>query len=544
MSNLVSSKVKQGITKQFIKVLEDRNYPYTESAVNKIIETFLQSKASLIKLLSKHPNWNSEKLLIQFDEDYSREFNRTAIIKFVDWLAEAIRRSNKYYTGVDRQVDYFIRYEINSQFFNPDMKEAIDKLNYYNENFKLRTNMKSSKAILKICKEMEYDKLPALGELYNSTKERPRYNDFNYQYAMLCDNINPIKVRRHTCISLNPVDFLLMSHGTSWKSCHYIDYFNEDPGCYSSGTISYLLDECSFLFYTVDASFDGKDIELEKKVQRQVFGYRDEVFVQSRLYPQSMDTGAEAVYTDIRNVVQKVIADCLEVPNLWTRSTSTSDLDDIVEHGENATCYPDWDSYESRELCSISRIKGTTKFPKIILGAQPICISCGYRHSEDGNINCCGSGYTCDKCGDRIYNEEDTYDVNGGTYCRDCIIICEDCGEYELAEDALEVWGWSRWDRGRASKFVCSCCAEEYRKCDCCGNYWHETDMVETVEGNWYCEECDDHYAQCDECGDYYSIDNTIYDDEDDMRYCRDCFRDKIEEKEEELERMKRLLND
>ena len=91
MSNLVSSKVKQGITKQFIKVLEDRSYPYTESAVNKIIETFLKSKDSLIKLLSKHPNWNSEKLLIQFDEDYSRQFNRTAIINFVDWLEAAIR---------------------------------------------------------------------------------------------------------------------------------------------------------------------------------------------------------------------------------------------------------------------------------------------------------------------------------------------------------------------------------------------------------------------------------------------------------------------
>lgn len=541
MSNLVSSKVKQDITKQFIKVLEDRNYPYTESAVNKIIETFLESKASLIKLLSKHPNWNSEKLLIQFDEDYSREFNRVAIVDFVNWLGTAIQKAGKYYAEVDRQVDWFIRYEINDQFFDPSMKDAITKLNFYNGNFKLRTNMKSSKAILKICKEMGYDKLPPLGELYNSTKERPRYNDFNYQYAVLCDNINPIKVRRHTCISLNPVDFLLMSNGTSWHSCHYIDYFNEDPGCHSSGTISYLLDECSFLFYTVDASFDGKDIELERKVQRQIFGYRDEVFVQSRLYPQSMDTGAEAVYTDIRNVVQKVIADCLEVPNLWTRSTS--DVNNVVEHGEDATCYPDWNVSGSRDLCSISRIKGTTKFPKIILGAQPICISCGYRHSEDGNINCCDSGYTCDKCGDRICDEEGIYRVNGGTYCRDCIIICEDCDEYELAEDSLEVWGWN--GRGRkVSKFVCSSCAEDYHQCSCCGNYWHCDDMVETEEGEWYCDECNDSYTECEECGAYHSIDNIIYDDEDEVYYCRECFRDKIEEKEEELERMKRLLND
>lgn len=527
----VSESVKENIVKNFIKVLEEREYPYTEMAVRKIIDTAIASKASLLDILSKHPNWREDKLIIRFEEDYSREFNIAAMYEFANWIIRAIRRTGRMTSNLDDRVIAFIKYSITNQFFDVGMKQDIDSLNALNDNFKLRTNMKASKAILKLCKVMGYDTLPHAGELHSSTKDRPKYDDFNYEYAKLCDNINPIKTKRHTCISLNPLDFLLMSHGSSWHSCHDIDYFNDDPGCYSSGTISYLLDECSFIFYTVDAGFNGNDIEFEPKIQRQVFGYKDEVFIQSRLYPQSMDCGAESVYTDIREVVQKVIADCLDKPNLWVKNTT--DVNTVVTRGADATCYPDWKpGCPGSSHCNLSVIKGVTKFPKIVLGARPICIECGMRHSVTGNINCCSSNcYNCENCGCNIEEDEVRW-VGDYAYCEDCVTWCEDCEEYELNDDIVRINYIGSW--GSDHRYVCSCCAENYWCCDNCGEYWDDDDLVHTEEGNHYCPDCNDSYGYCENCCCHYDSDSMVFDDVDGCYYCDECYDKIVSDRENE----------
>ena len=528
----VSATVRKDIANQMDWVLEDRNYPYSNKVVADIVNNSIDKKSNLIDMFSKHSNWNPDKLMIQFDEDYSREFNRNALYRFCNWIEKAIAQEDRQLTELERYVIYFIQ-DIKEQFFNETMNDDIARLNSRNDNFKLRNNMKSSKAILKLCKEMGWDKLSHTGELYSSTPERPKYDSFDYEYAMLCDNINPIKTTRHTCLSLNPVDFLLMSNGTSWESCHYIDYYDSDPGCYSSGTISYMLDECSFIFYTVDADFCGEDIELEEKLQRQVFGYKDEVFIQSRLYPQSMDCGAEAIYTDIRNIVQKVISDCLEKPNLWTKTTS--DVNDIVEQGYGATCYPDWrPGCPGSTHCSISKLKGTTNLPKIILGAKPICIECGGTHHVENSITCCSrsGGYYCAKC-DSWIDEDDVYWVHDEAYCGDCTVYCEDCGDYEVYDDATQVYYYNRYGN-KCSKWVCTDCLESYSHCDCCDEYWHDDDIIRTEEGNYYCPECNDSYGICEECDEYHDLDELTYDEVTEKYYCQDCYEKLIEEREEE----------
>ena len=529
----VSNEVRENLVEQVERVLNERNYPYNHRVIKDIVNNAIEAKSSLIDLLSKHPKWNPEKLMIQFDEDYSREFNRRAIWNFTRWLEIAIHNEKGCIPELDRNVLTFID-TIKEQFFSPEMDRDINWINEENDNFKLRNNMKSSKAIMKLCVEMGFDKLPPTGELPNSTPERPKYDSFNYRYAMLCDNINPIKTTRHTCLSLNPVDFLLMSYGTSWQSCHYIDYFDDDPGCYSSGTISYMLDECSFIFYTVDASFDGKDIELEPKIQRQVFGYNDEVFVQSRLYPQSMDEGAEAIYTDIRNVVQKVIADCLEKPNLWKKTTS--DVLDYVEKGDDATCYPDWEpGCPGSSHCSISKLKGSNKFPKIILGKAPICIECGYEHDTDKSITCCSTpgGERCVRCGD-IISRNDVRWIDDDPYCSECTYCCEDCEEYIAVGDEYEV---KYYLGGRVyTKYICGDCKRDYSRCDCCGAYWHDDDMATTEEGGWYCPNCEDSWNYCGKCEECHDVDYMTWDDEDGCYYCNDCYNEIMNDRNEEDE--------
>ena len=530
----VSNEVKETIVKDMCEELGDRNYPYSYDAIKKIVNKSIEVKSSLIDLLSRHPNWIPDKLMIQFDSDYNRQFSTDALYHFGRWIERAIRKERDL-NNLDYDVLHFIQNKIVGQFFNETMDYDINQLNEENTNFKLRNNMKASKAILKLCKEMGYDKLPHLGELWNSTPERIKYDDFNYEYALLCDNINPIKTTRHTCISLNPIDYLLMSNGDSWQSCHDIGDFEDEPGCYSSGTISYMLDECSFIFYTVDKDYDGKHIELEEKVQRQVFGYKDEVFIQSRLYPQSMDYGAEAIYTDIRNIVQKVIADCLEKPNFWSKTTS--DVNDIVVKGVGATCYPDWyRDNPGAKHCSISRIKGTTNHPLIVLGAKPICIECGGTHDVNDNINCCSSrnGHYCEGCGDWV-DEDDEYWVGDYAYCRDCVTYCEDCGDYEVNDYVVEINYIDGWGH-HSTKYVCESCANDYYRCECCGELWDCDNMTITTEDNWYCPDCDDNWFICDNCGDIHDSNYMNYDDQTGNNYCNDCYEDILEEREEKEE--------
>lgn len=492
MENL--KEIKNAIVDEMATVLYDRGYDYYSDYLRKIVSECLIQKNNLIELFSKHPNWNSEKLMIQFDTDIERKIDYGAIRRFANWLYNVAHIEFKYFLRYQEQSReyqiYNFIYNIEKQFFDTSMENEINEMNQLNPNFKLRTNMKTSKAIGKICREEGWDKLEG----------------YNQQYAILCDAISPLKIRRHTCISLNPIDFLLMSNGNSWSSCHYIGDDDDEAGCYSSGTISYMLDEHSFLFYTVDASYNGSDIELEPKIQRQVFGYNDEVLAQLRLYPQSNDSGAEQVYTDIREIVQKVVADCLGKPNLWIRS---KDAEEVCKKGSGATCFADWRSCNpGGEHCSISTHKEREKGKegrRIIFGAQPICIECGERHSYANNISCCNNCEYCEICGDRIHRDNVCW---GGRYGD--IPYCSDC---------------STW-------------------CDVCETY-HPNDCVQEIDGRYVCDDClEEHYDTCKRCGSLHDIDDMYYDRETGEYYCEECYDKLIEErrsKEKENDEVKTI---
>ena len=518
------TEIKKAIVNEMLTELEGRNYTKNCYAIEKIIERNFEAKKDLAELLSKHPNWIPEKRMIQFDIDIEREIDIYGVQRFADWL---------YYKAKQNCNDesklwklYRFIYNTKTQFFNQEenSKTKLDEINALNENYKLRTNMKCSKAIGKICREEGWDKLEG----------------FNQRYASFCDCLNPLKITRHTLISINPLDYLLMSHGNSWSSCHDIgeyDYEDDDRyGCYSSGTISYMLDNHSFIFYTVDASYNGDKIELEPKIQRQVFGYNDEVLVQLRLYPQSNDSGAKLVYDNIRAIVQKIIADCLGKPNMWIKSTS--DVEDVVSDGDGATCYPDWeDGNPGSAHCSVSTLKDRADGKEnrsIVFGAKPICIGCGYAHDLDGCIMCdeCQDEYeeddddyvACECCGDSI-DRDYAHWVNGNPYCDDCVTQCDDCGSYCLNSDISYIDGHD----------VCPDCIAngDYYLCEHCGDLQHISEMIETKDDHKYCDYCaDDFVFECEECEDKYTKESLHYDEDTDCLYCDECYEKLLKNRE------------
>lgn len=539
----VSSNIMENIKDEFRRELDNRGYRYSSSAINVIFSEWYSQKRGLLSMLSKHPNWNPKRLMIHFDADYSRRLDTRTTRDFFYWIdrnydntaldAETAKVWHKCYEFMwdycttetylpeikdrtDSRYDENGRYE--SYTYNP-----LDELNTLLPELHARVGQKNTKIVGKICSHFGVDKIKKYGTTINhetgEVQENVLIDSYDRQFAKFCDALSPIKVTRHTCISLNPVDYLLMSNGNSWRSCHYIGDYASDAGCYSSGTISYMLDQHSIIFYTVDAGFDGVCIESEPKISRQVFGYNDFQLLQSRLYPQNNDTGANDTYTDIRNIMQKVVADCLAVPNRWIKKSVHN-----VVHGGGATCYPDWDCQSN--LCSTSILRGKENddLEPIILGAAPICIECGYTHNCEENINCCDSNkYTCECCGNRI-DEDEVCWIGDYPYCNDCVTYCERCGEYELNDDATWIPSEDR--------YVCRSCLEYYYVyCEDCDEYVSSENVTYIDEYDRYvCDDClNRYYSECKKCG------NWVYNDDlSEDGLCENCEMENEEEDDNE----------
>lgn len=539
----VNDKIMQEIKHEFIAELENRDYSYSVEAIDTILNEWFERKQMLLSLLSKHPNWNADRLMIHFDADFSRKLNTNATYDFFEWVREkgnTLLMDESMARKFEICMTFMWRYCQTSTYledaclneyrsgYDDGMwcSKEIDALNELNElipELHARVGQKNTKIVGKICSHFNIDKGKVYGEKYNyatgEIEENVLIDSYDKQFAKYCDAISPIKITRHTCVSLNPIDYLLMSNGNSWRSCHYIGDYANDSGCYSSGTISYMLDENSIIFYTVDANFDGEYIEREPKIQRQVFGYNDFQLMQSRLYPQNNDCGASDLYTDIRNIMQKVIADCLKEPNRWVKKKVRN-----VRHGSDATCYADWESQGS--LCSTSVLRGreSDSLTPITLGAAPICIECGFTHSFTENINECSSGCHCENCGDTISNGDSIYWIGDSPYCCDCVTYCDCCDEYVLNDNTV----WIE----RENRYVCDDCIRDYYVyCEECNEYVYNDEVTYISElGMWVCNDCiDRYYVECDECG------KLIYKDEAINGLCEDCFNAKEENEEDDI---------
>ena len=256
------------------------------------------------------------------------------------------------------------------------------------------------------------------------------------QLAVLGDKISPLRITRHTLVSVNPLDYLTMSFGHKWASCQTIDCENvrgtqnHYHGEYCTGTISYMCDASTVVFYTVDSTYDGTAYETQDKMQRCLFYISEngDVVVQSRVYPDGRDGGDASLASQYRAVMQQVISDAFEKPNYWLVRKGTSYCEEYIYTDRDATHYRDYECYSD---CNVSlRQNVSLDGIKIYVGHAPIDPENGEEHSETGCINGsseCGDYIEhCAHCNARINTERDDYEyINGEHFC------CADCAEAE-----------------------------------------------------------------------------------------------------------------
>ena len=447
---VLSEEVRNELVSEIRKLLDQYGYPTTDTGVNSILDEWCANKEDLIRLFEKHPNYNG-KFQIAFDQDWSRDIDIEAIENFRSWLnlsdvihvcladcekvipgypySETVKEKNclrdelnlfKKYPKIKtidlleqetvlaeyRKLDEIcITYEYSGSVFNGRVYSkgrynsflqqwmVLDEIlanlsdqyvtdilkSHFDINFpeqKIRKGQRSSRAINKILCSLGFNKHP----------------DYNKEFAKFADAINPLKIKRHTILSVHPVDYLTMSFGNSWSSCHTIDKKNQRgidgghtwSGCNSSGTESYMLDETSCVFYTVSAEYDGNNLELADKINRCMFHFHDNRLVQGRVYPQCNDNGGSELYKDIREIVQKLFADMLDVPNYWTNKAGKSACSAVIS--TSGTHYPD---YQNKDGCNVSTLKDGRETHKIIgVGSLPICPNCGETHDNRDSILC------------------------------------------------------------------------------------------------------------------------------------------------------------
>ena len=239
-----------------------------------------------------------------------------------------------------------------------------------NEKYKVREGMKTSRAFNRVCTFYGVDKAK-------------KYNKLFAQYA---DMVNGLKRKLKFFISVNPIDYLTMSFGVNWASCHTIDKENRRrmpssySGMYCGGTMSYMLDGTSIITFVHDHMPTNWE---DGKIYRCMFHYGNDILVQGRVYPQGND-GNTDLYKVFRNYMQDELSPLIGLTDtIWRKKDSGRVSSNVQSYGVH---YRDYTSYSS---CNVSypRERSDSSDNVINIGKAGICPHCGRPITESGNIS-------------------------------------------------------------------------------------------------------------------------------------------------------------
>ena len=454
----------------------------------------LKAKQNLIDLLSQHEKWDANRLAIimPFYELRKPDWGNAG------WEAEKMTYvlNTEERTVKSEEYKKFI-YTFGIWFANKETNEISEEnLKRYTEIYgntstidalRVRVGQKVNKVIRKAV-----DCMIEHANFNNEDRKAEVKKEVERRYAAYSDHMKEKKIRRDVVISVHPADFLMMSNGVSWSSCHYLD------GCHAAGTTSYALDNVSMILFTVNEG-DAYNFTAGK-INRQIYCYRDHQILQSRLYPNYENT---ELSTQFRNLVEKVICELTGDENLWVVRKNTSNFN-IADNSD--LHYPDYDysSYNTRFCINKNYIEKEKELSKIYIGSNGCCLKCGNMLTDANSVlcyDCRDDGYRCPICGD--WHSDADYMVEA-YYEGDWQYVCERHIGYDV--------------------FYC----EE------CDRYYEETDITRTEDGYWLCDSCMDEVAKyCESCGNYYHKDGSMnfYDvtreDGVTIEMCENCLNEK-----------------
>ena len=168
------------------------------------------------------------------------------------------------------------------------------------------------------------------------------------------------------------------------------------------------------IFFTVSDEYT-QDFHTAPRITREIFCYKDNVLLQSRLYP----TDLEDQKTLYRSIVQQAIATCLDKPNLWSIKRG-KETEPYCESAADSNHYPDY----AYGYAVASLLKGETDYGKMTIGSVARCVCCGGEQKNHRSIRCaeCGSMFVCKGCGKTVHGYGRYIDEH--FYCNECSYEC------------------------------------------------------------------------------------------------------------------------
>lgn len=498
----------------------DMDRGYTYDGIIKNVKAWLKNKESLFNTLRNHPNWNEEaKAIIIPSVGYERACadpdKRRAIRQLCDncFTAEAINIFDKRTEGF-LDVKAYLFYLVQDQFVDSETV-IYKKVEEHFPEVKIHHGQKSSRVINKIFKVLGVDKHP----------------DYNKYFAALADTCNPLTIKRTSILSANWLDYLTMSNGNSWTSCHSITHNALAGGCNRAGTLSYANDGVSLIFYTIEDDNRKTDFYAVPKVNRQVIFWSYPVLVQERLYPQCHDNDNNTLSTSavkqIRNLVESIMATCTGMPNLWEKYSYLN-----IYREDDCFMYEDWDCFPNW----IVKIKDEkVVYNDLYVGSDSYCLECGdKKYDGDDDAYCslycesCARGNRCEHCGDTVRYEDDLHwcDDVEEYRCEDCCTYCEyhECWEGHRSDEMIYVEDYG---------YICEDAYDDgnFFYCEHCGKYYCIDDVgsYDVKDGRYWetwCEDCvDNDGIKCAECGTIYNNNNRdfAFYTHNDKDYCEEC---------------------
>lgn len=378
----------------FYEVMYKYEKSFGETGVMANLNEWAKNKAFLLDLLRHHPGWDEDAKAIVFTFDEGRGIEHDVVdeIAFTmeDLAAEQIKDEQ-------RLEDFRISLRTAvSEYSNTLSEQALEVIRTQG-GIKCATGQKTSRIIGKLCRQFGVD----------------GHERYNAVFAQLSDSLNPLQMLKTALLSLHPCDFLEMSNkDNTWISCH-----NLENGSYQAGALSYMTDDVSMIFYTIDPGTTDHFYRVPRR-SRQMFFYKDGMLFQSRLYPSDLSEPMDLY----RSIVQKAIAVCLNVPNRWLLKKKREDVNSYCSSGEGSRQYPDYNYHGN-----VSLLKAIPEHSHFVIGRPSLCVCCG-RAYKTGQLKCnCEDIVVCKDCGQTVSMRNARY-IDGAYHCNACLHICGVCG--------------------------------------------------------------------------------------------------------------------
>lgn len=395
-------------------LLTKYNHRNSEYGVCKILDTYFTRKEPLIKLFAKSPNYSGDMRIIT-QEPFARDCVRSDINKLIDGLRKSAgvkacilkykdengKTLNDYIntgathmtvknmasaknilqsaevskfsttTGATKESDekatqFDLFMEDFSCITSATMPHAINIA----EKVTIHQGMKTSRAFNKVCSYYGVDK----------------WNKYNKEFAKYSDMVSGKERQLWFIISLNPLDYLTMSFGKSWGSCHTIDKTNRRrvsngySGAYCNGVLSYMLDKSSMVTFALDNL--KENFYEDGRLYRCMFHMNLDTckFIQGRIYPQGND-GSTDLYKKFRLIIENEFTPLLGLrENKW-KATAVDSYGDVSSEGyhyKDYTCFESCRTFYPTEKGNIGRVN---------IGSIGICPHCGKEFSSSSNLS-------------------------------------------------------------------------------------------------------------------------------------------------------------